>query len=142
MPQTRTFPRFTVTEKAEASVKAGHPWIYHTELLEAQPCEDGALADVYSRKGKYLGTGFFNSHSKIRIRILSRNANDRFDEAFFERRLRYAVEYGNRLIMMMNGKIIYDVCGQEKKDLQVSDLLKKFEVSSGEEFASDRMLLV
>ena len=93
MPQTRTFPRFTVTEKAKASVKAGHPWIYHTELLEAQPCEDGALADVYSRKGKYLGTGFFNSHSKIRIRILSRNANDRFDEAFFERRLRYAVEY-------------------------------------------------
>lgn len=53
-----------------------------------------------------------------------------------------AIKYGNRLIMMMNGKIIYDVCGQEKKDLQVSDLLKKFEVSSGEEFASDRMLLV
>lgn len=53
-----------------------------------------------------------------------------------------AIKYGNRLIMMMNGKIIYDVCGREKKDLQVSDLLKKFEVSSGEEFASDRMLLV
>ena len=59
MPQTRTFPRFTVTEKAEASVKAGHPWIYHTELLEAQPCEDGALADVYSRKGKYLRNRIF-----------------------------------------------------------------------------------
>ena len=53
-----------------------------------------------------------------------------------------AIKYGNRLIMMMNGKIIYDVCGQEKKDLQVSDLLKKFEVSSGEEFASDRICLL
>lgn len=53
-----------------------------------------------------------------------------------------AIKYGNRLIMMMNGKIIYDVSGEEKKSLQVSDLLKKFEISSGEEFASDRMLLV
>lgn len=53
-----------------------------------------------------------------------------------------AIKYGNRLIMMMNGKIIYDVSGEEKKNLQVSDLLKKFEISTGEEFASDRMLLV
>lgn len=93
MPQIRIFPRFLVTEKAENSIRGGHPWIYHTEITEAAPCEDGALADVFSRKGKYLGTGFYNSHSKIRIRILSRNANDRFDEAFWERRLRYAVDY-------------------------------------------------
>lgn len=93
MPQSRSFPRFVVTEKAEAAVRSGHPWVYHTEILETAPCEDGALADVYSRKGRYLGTGFFNSHSKIRIRIISRNANDRFDEAFYERRLRYAVDY-------------------------------------------------
>ena len=53
-----------------------------------------------------------------------------------------AIKYGNRLIMMMNGKIIYDVSGEEKAALEVSDLLKKFEVSTGEEFANDRMLLV
>ena len=53
-----------------------------------------------------------------------------------------AIKYGNRLIMMMDGRIIYDVRGEEKKSLKVSDLLKKFETSSGEEFASDRMLLV
>ena len=49
--------------------------------------------DVVSQKGSYLGTGFANTNSKIRVRIISRNANDRFDEAFFERRLRYAVDY-------------------------------------------------
>ena len=52
-----------------------------------------------------------------------------------------AIKHGNRLIMMMNGQIIYDVSGEEKKNLKVSDLLEKFEVSSGEEFANDRMLL-
>ena len=53
-----------------------------------------------------------------------------------------AIKYGNRLIMMMDGRIIYDVSGEEKQKLQVSDLLKKFETSTGEEFANDRMLLI
>ena len=52
-----------------------------------------------------------------------------------------AIRMGNRLIMMHGGKIIYDVSGEEKKNLKVADLLKKFEVSSGDEFADDRMLL-
>lgn len=55
--------------------------------------------------------------------------------------LRYAVEYGNRLIMMHEGKIIYDVAGEEKKNLKVADLLAKFEEVSGDEFANDRMML-
>ncbi len=52
-----------------------------------------------------------------------------------------AIDVGNRLIMMYNGRIIYDVRGEEKKNLQVSDLLKKFEEASGQEFVNDRMLL-
>lgn len=52
-----------------------------------------------------------------------------------------AIQYGNRLIMMHEGRIIYDVAGEEKKNLQVEDLLKKFEEASGEEFANDRMML-
>ena len=50
-----------------------------------------------------------------------------------------AIEHGNRLIMMSNGKIIYDVSGEEKKKLQVQDLLQKFEEAGGE--VSDRMAL-
>ena len=52
-----------------------------------------------------------------------------------------AIHIGNRLIMMNDGKIIYDVSGEEKKNLEVSDLLKKFEEVSGQDFANDRMLL-
>ena len=52
-----------------------------------------------------------------------------------------AIKYGNRLIMMDGGKIIYDVSGEEKKNLHVSDLLLKFEQASGGEFANDRMML-
>lgn len=52
-----------------------------------------------------------------------------------------AIRYGNRLVMMHEGRIIYDVRGEEKAALEVSDLLKKFEEVSGEEFANDRMML-
>ncbi len=52
-----------------------------------------------------------------------------------------AIEYGNRLIMMYDGKIIFDIDGEEKKQLKVKDLLAKFEMVSGEEFANDRMIL-
>ena len=53
-----------------------------------------------------------------------------------------AIAHGNRLIMMHEGRIIYDVSGEEKKKLSVSDLLAKFEEASGSEFANDRMLLM
>lgn len=52
-----------------------------------------------------------------------------------------AIAHGNRLIMMHEGKVIYDVSGEEKKNLHVSDLLAKFEEASGGEFANDRMML-
>ncbi|HIW35754.1 MAG TPA: ABC transporter ATP-binding protein [Candidatus Treponema faecavium] len=55
--------------------------------------------------------------------------------------MRDAIHYGNRLIMMMDGHIIYDVRGEEKKNLQVSDLLQKFETAGGGDTLNDRMLL-
>lgn len=55
--------------------------------------------------------------------------------------MRDAINIGNRLIMMNDGKIIYDVSGEEKKNLHKSDLLAKFQQSSGEELNNDRMLL-
>lgn len=52
-----------------------------------------------------------------------------------------AIAHGNRLIMMMDGRVILDIAGEEKKNLTVRDLLAKFEVASGEEFANDSALL-
>ncbi len=94
MKQERNFARITVTRKAERAIEGGHPWVYDAELIKTEgTCENGGLVDVMSIKGKYLGTGFLSEQSKIRIRLISRNANDRFDETFFERRIRYAWDY-------------------------------------------------
>lgn len=94
MKAERAYPSVIVTPKAEVAILRGHPWVYGTEILsmEGTP-ENGGLADVRSRKGAYLGTGFLSEKSKIRVRLISRNANDRFDAAFWERKLRWAWEY-------------------------------------------------
>lgn len=55
--------------------------------------------------------------------------------------MRDALRYGNRLIMLHNGRIIIDVQGEEKRNLQIPDLLAMFEKASGSEMASDRLLL-
>ncbi|MBR0205331.1 MAG: class I SAM-dependent rRNA methyltransferase [Clostridia bacterium] len=93
MKTKREFPRVVVNKKAEASLKGGHPWVYGEEVLEQDATENGAVADVFNEKGSYLGSGFYNDRSKILVRILSKNANDAFDEAFFRRRIRYAIDY-------------------------------------------------
>jgi len=94
MKQTRDYPLFTVTKKGTRWVEGGHPWIYAGEILSqsAEP-ENGALCDAVSEGGKYLGTGLYSRDSKIGLRLVSRNANDRFDEAFWRRRIRYAWDY-------------------------------------------------
>ena len=94
MKAERAFPRFIITQKGTRWVEQGHPWIYADEVIREEGiCENGALADAVSEKSKYLGTGFVSRESKIRIRLLSRNANDRFDEAFWRRRIQYAWDY-------------------------------------------------
>ena len=90
----RTYPVITVNEKAARALRAGHPWVYGEETTGPdRPCQNGDLVDVVTQKGRWLGTGFLNDHSKIRVRLISRNTNDRFDEAFWRRRLQYALDY-------------------------------------------------
>lgn len=90
----RDLPYVVVTVKAEKQLRGGHPWVFAEEITDSDgDASYGGLVDVFSSKMKFLGTGFFNGCSKIRVRIISRNANDRFDRAFYERRIRYALEY-------------------------------------------------
>ena len=94
MKNERNYPKITVTKKAEAALNGGHPWVYDEEILSvSRDPENGGLVDVVSQKGRYLGTGLLSEHSKIRIRLISRNANDSFDEAFWKRRIGYAWNY-------------------------------------------------
>ena len=95
----RGYPKVTVSRKCERFIKGGHIWVYHDEIKHIDgEYENGDIVDVLTEKGRYLGSGFINDNSKIRVRILSKNANDRFDEAFYRRRIDYAVDY--RLTVM------------------------------------------
>ena len=90
----RIYPKASITEKGEKALRGGHPWVYADEVTGISgEYENGGLIDVVSRKGRYLGTGYINDNSKIRIRVISRNANDRFDREFYARRIRYALDY-------------------------------------------------
>lgn len=94
MKAERNYPRYTVTAKAEAAILRGHPWVYDAEITATEgQAENGGLVDVVSKKGRYLGTGFLSERSKIRVRLVSRNANDQFDAAFWRRKLQWAWEY-------------------------------------------------
>ena len=94
MKAVRPYARITVTPKGERALTGGHPWVYEGEVVSLEgTAEDGGLVDVVSRRGSWLGCGFYNSRSKIRVRLVSRNANDDFSDEFWTRRLRYAWEY-------------------------------------------------
>lgn len=95
----RVYPRVTVTKKCERFIKGGHIWVYADEILSVDgEYENGDIVDVLTDKGRYLGSGYINDNSKIRVRIISKNANDRFDEMFYRRRIDYALDY--RLTVM------------------------------------------
>lgn len=90
----RNFTKVHITPKGEKHIKTGHPWVFGEEITDVNGAyENGDIVDVYSQKDRFLGSGYINDNSKIRVRIISRNANDKFDEAFYERRVRYALDY-------------------------------------------------
>ena len=90
----RNYTKIYITLKGERAARSGHPWVYADEITNIEGTyANGDLVDVVTNKGKYLGTGFINDNSKIKVRIISTNTNDKFDTAFWQRRLQYAVDY-------------------------------------------------
>ncbi len=94
-----SLPKIFITEKGERHARSGHPWVFEGEVvrMEGDPA-DGDITSVYTEprnggKAKFIGSGYYNSHSKIRVRLISTNANDRFDDEFYRRRIRYALDY-------------------------------------------------
>ena len=82
MKQQRPYARAIVTKKAARALAAGHPWVFAGEVLavepglDGSPVENGCLVDVLEKNGTYQGTGLLSAESKIRVRLISRNAND------------------------------------------------------------------
>lgn len=98
MKQQRIYPAVRISSKAERAVKGGHPWVYGEEITsEDADIRDGCIVDVFAGNA-WQGSGFYNSNSKIRVRLISRNSNDSFDDAFWKRRIRYCVDYRKQVM--------------------------------------------
>ena len=93
MKQARPYPRVLITRKAARSLSGGHPWVFEGEVIAAEPAANGDVVDVFEENGTWRGAGLLSEQSKIRVRVVTRNANDRLDEAFWRRRVSYAWQH-------------------------------------------------
>src|SRR5262245_52432553 len=86
-----TLPTVLLKPGEADRIVAGHPWVYHSAVLRlTQPAADGDPVQVKDHRQRLLGVGFYNSKSKINVRLL---APERvaIDQAFFEQRIRAAL---------------------------------------------------
>src|SRR5437588_11270319 len=79
--------------------RSSHPWIFQKMVEKpAQRLPGGSVVDILDRSGQWVGRGFYNGHSRIALRVLTADANDPIDAAFFARRLEQAIALRRRLL--------------------------------------------
>ena len=94
MPQ----PRLTLRKGREHRQLQGHPWVYEGEIAHVKGSpRDGGVADCYGHDDVFLGRGYYNSRSKIRLRVLTRHIAEDVDDALLRRRLVAALARRRRL---------------------------------------------
>ena len=132
-------------EEVRRFVGNGAGPLIHRALPEGYPQEQKVLADAIQKEAKVpSGTKAKELKKESQAGSLTTEKivqRDKLTTLMITHNMRDAIAHGNRLIMMHEGRVIYDVSGEEKKNLKVSDLLAKFEEVSGGEFANDRMML-
>lgn len=100
--------KFFLRKKIGDRVVNGHPWIFATEIGDQDgECNDGDIVDVHSYNGSFVGKGYFNSASQIRIRLLSRDKHEVIDEQFFYRRISEAWAYRQQIGYVENCRLIF-----------------------------------
>ncbi|MBE5807251.1 MAG: class I SAM-dependent rRNA methyltransferase [Clostridiales bacterium] len=100
-------PTVTLRKTRETRVRAGHPWIYASEIESVDGAfENGDIVDLKDFRGKFIGRGFYNPQSQISLRILTRS-DEPCDRAFFTRRVQDAWSYRQRLCDPMSCRLIY-----------------------------------
>lgn len=100
--------RVILKKKIGNRVLNGHPWIFSNEIDQMEDdLEAGAVADVLTHDGKFVGRGYVNPLSTITVRLLTREIGETVDEAFFHRRIRKAWEYRQRLGYTENCRLVF-----------------------------------
>src|ERR1700741_2915294 len=86
--------KFFLRKKIGDRVANGHPWVFGNELGDSEgTAEPGDIVDVFSYNGSFIGKGYINPASQIRIRLLTRDKNEVIDDQFFYKRIKDAWEY-------------------------------------------------
>lgn len=86
-----TYPKVCLRRGEETGVRAGKPWIFENQLDWADDvCKDGGIVDVLDSRMRFAARGYFNSKSKITVRVLTRDENEVIDRDFFRRRIERA----------------------------------------------------
>ena len=90
-------PRVTISRRGAQRLKAGHVWVYRSDILSDGGAPAGALVDVSDERRKNLGTALYSSASQIAIRLLSRDRVEDL-EALIRQRIRQAITYRQPLV--------------------------------------------
>ena len=100
--------KFFLRKKIGDRVINGHPWIFGNELGDTEgTAEPGDIVEVYSYNGSFVGKGYINPASQIRIRLLTRNKNEVIDDQFFFNRIKEAWEYRKQIGYVENCRLIF-----------------------------------
>ncbi len=105
--------KFFLRKKIGDRVVSGHPWIFGNELGDTEgSAEPGDIVEVYSYNGTFVGKGYINPASQIRIRLLTRDKNEVIDDQFFFKRINEAWEYRKQLGYIENCRLIFGEADQ------------------------------
>ena len=88
------YPTITISNEGETWLQKGQMWMYRNNLVQAdEKIPDGGIVNIISDDGTYYGTGFYSPISHITCRILTKDESETIDQAFFEKRIRFAYDY-------------------------------------------------
>lgn len=100
--------KFFLRKKIGDRVVNGHPWVFSNELGDTEgDCQPGDIVEVYSYNGSFIGKGYVNPSSQIRIRILSRDKDEQIDNQFFYNKIKAAWEYRQQIGYVENCRLIF-----------------------------------
>ncbi|KMT23119.1 class I SAM-dependent rRNA methyltransferase [Clostridium cylindrosporum] len=100
--------KITLKSNIRKRVEKGHPWVYDNEIDKIEgEYSNGDIVDVLNPKGKFIGRGYINDNSTIRVRIMTRNPKEEINREFFERRIKRAWEYRKKVVDTSSCRVIY-----------------------------------
>src|SRR3954464_7717356 len=100
--------KFFLRKKVGDRVINGHPWIFANEIGDSDgDTQPGDIVEVYSSNGSFVGRGYINPASQIRIRLVTRDRNEVIKEEFFKRRIQQAWAYRQQLGYVENCRLIF-----------------------------------